>query len=119
MEKVSLSTVYYTIDGTEYPLTLQFDQSFEAPAKGAYQEITEEMPEEAEPENKATPLFYHVTGEDGQEMWLLGTIHVGDERTAYLPEEIYNAFAASDALAVECDSEAFDELDFMANDARD
>ena len=99
----------HTIDGTEYPLTLQFDQSFEAPAKGAYQEITEEMPEEAEPENKATPLFYHVTGEDGQEMWLLGTIHVGDERTAYLPEEIYNAFAASDALALECDSEAFDE----------
>ena len=42
-------------------------------------------------------------------MWLLGTIHVGDERTAYLPEEIYNAFAASDALALECDSEAFDE----------
>ena len=99
----------HTIDGTEYPLTLQYDQTFEAPAKGAYQEITDEMPEEAEPENKATPLFYHVTGEDGQEMWLLGTIHVGDERTAYLPEEIYNAFAASDALALECNSEAFDE----------
>ncbi len=99
----------HTIDGTEYPLTLQYDQSFELPAKGAYQEITEEMPAEAEPENKATPLFYHVTGENGQEMWLLGTIHVGDERTAYLPEEIYNAFAASDALAVECNTEAFDE----------
>lgn len=99
----------HTIDGTEYPLTLQYDQSFETPSKGAYMEITEEMPEEAEPENKATPLFYHVTGEDGQEMWLLGTIHVGDERTAYLPEEIYNAFAASDALALECDTEAFDE----------
>lgn len=99
----------HTIEGQEYELTLQLDQSYEAPAKGAYMEITEEMPEEAEPENKATPLFYHVTGEDGQEMWLLGTIHVGDERTAYLPEEIYNAFAASDALALECDTEAFDE----------
>ena len=99
----------HTLGGNEYPLTLQFDQSFEAPAKGAYMEITEEMPEEAEPETKATPLFYHVTGENGQEMWLLGTIHVGDERTAYLPEEIYNAFAASDALALECDSEAFDK----------
>lgn len=99
----------HTIDGTDYPLTLQYDQSFEFPAKGAYKEITEEMPAEAEPENKATPLFYHVTGENGQEMWLLGTIHVGDERTAYLPEEIYNAFSASDALALECDSEAFDK----------
>jgi uncharacterized protein YbaP (TraB family) len=42
-------------------------------------------------------------------MWLLGTIHVGDERTGWLPEEIYNAFAASDALALECDSEGFDK----------
>lgn len=99
----------HTIENQDYELTLQFDQSLEAPAKGAYKEITEEMPEETEPENKATPLFYHVTGENGQEMWLLGTIHVGDERTAFLPEEIYNAFAASDALALECDSEAFDE----------
>ena len=99
----------HTIQGADYSLTLQFDQTFEAPAKGAYQEITEKMPQEAEPENKATPLFYHVTGENGQEMWLLGTIHVGDERTGFLPEEIYNAFAASDALALECDSEAFDK----------
>ena len=100
----------HTIQGTEYPLSLQYDQSFDAPSKGAYQDITDEMPAEEEPETKATPLFYHVTGENGQEMWLLGTIHVGDERTAYLPEEIYNAFAASDALALECDSEAFDAL---------
>ena len=41
-------------------------------------------------------------------MWLLGTIHVGDERTGFLPQEIYDAFAASDALALEIDSEAFD-----------
>ena len=99
----------HTIDGYGYPLTLQYDQSIEAPALGAYKEITGEMPEEPEPENKATPVFYHVTGEDGQEMWLLGTIHVGDARTAYLPQEIQDAFAASDALAIECDTKAFEE----------
>ena len=99
----------HTIDGQDYELSLQYDQSIEAPAKGAYKEITDEMPEETEPENKATPVFYHVTGENGQEMWLLGTIHVGDERTAYLPQEIYDAFAASDALALECNTEAFEE----------
>ena len=70
--------------------------------------INEMLPEE-EPENKATPLFYHVTGEDGQEMWLFGTIHVGDERTAYLPQEIYDAFSASDALALEFSSKAFEK----------
>jgi len=99
----------HTIDGVDYPLTVQFDQSIEAPALGAYKAITEKQPPEEEPETKPTPLFYHVTGEEGQEMWLLGTIHVGDSRTAFLPEEIYNAFAASDALALECDTEAFDE----------
>lgn len=42
-------------------------------------------------------------------MWLLGTIHVGDSRTAYLPQEIYDAFDASDALAVEFDMNAYEE----------
>ena len=42
-------------------------------------------------------------------MWLLGTIHVGDVRTGFLPQELYDAFAASDALALEVDNEAFDK----------
>lgn len=99
----------HTIEGEPYILTSQTDNSYTLPSLGAYKEITDEMPPEAEPENKATPLFYHVTGESGQEMWLFGTIHVGDNRTAYLPQEIYDAFAASKALAIECDTEAFDE----------
>ena len=100
---------YHTLDGYDYILSLQSDQSIEAPDPGAYHEITEEMLPEAEPEVKATPLFYHVTGENGQEMWLFGTIHVGDERTAYLPQEIYDALEASDALALEYYSNGFDE----------
>ena len=99
----------HTIEGQDYALTVQYDQSIEAPALGAYQEITDKLPEEAEPEEKPTPLFYHVTGANGQEMWLLGTIHVGDAKTAYLPKQIKDAFAASDALAMECDTKAFDE----------
>lgn len=102
-------TGQHTIDGYPYLLSFQSDMCIEAPALGVYKAITDEMPEEAEPENKATPLFYHVTGDDGQEMWLLGTIHIGDERTAYLPQEIYDAFDASDALALEFDSEAFND----------
>ena len=99
----------HTIDGQEYLLTLQSDQSIDAAAMESYYNITEELPSEEAPEAKATPLFYHVTGADGQEMWLMGTIHVGDERTGFLPQEIYDAFAASDALALEFDSEAFEE----------
>ena len=111
---IPVATGYYykgihTIEKHEYALTMQFDQSIEAPALGAYHEITEKYPPDPEPEQKPTPLFYHVTGDAGQEMWLFGTIHVGDERTAYLPEEIYNAFVASDALAIECDTKAFEQ----------
>lgn len=99
----------HTIEGGDYELCLQSDQSIEAPGLNAYFEITEELLPEAEPEQKATPLFYHVTGDKGQEMWLFGTIHIGDERTAYLPQEIYDAFAASDALALEFYSETFED----------
>ena len=99
----------HTIYGQPYELSYQYYQNMDLASITSYKAITEELAPETEPENKATPLFYHVTGPDGQEMWLLGTIHIGDERTGFLPQEIYDAFAASDALALECDLEAFDE----------
>lgn len=100
---------YHTLEGNEYMLSLQQDQSFDLVSNSAYEAIQEEGPVPAEPEEKATPLFYHVTGENGQEMWLLGTIHIGDARTSYLPQEIYDAFDAADALAVEFNSDTFDQ----------
>ena len=99
----------HVIEGYSYPLTQQVDQSFDLCSTDAYRDLTDEVIPPEEPEEKATPLFYHVTGDDGQEMWLLGTIHVGDARTSYLPQEIYDAFDAADALAVEFNSEAFNE----------
>jgi uncharacterized protein YbaP (TraB family) len=104
----------HTIEGQAYVLSMQTDQTYELASQSAYKAITDENPPTEEPENKATPLFYHVTGADGQEMWLFGTIHVGDVRTAYLPKEIYDAFDAADSLAVEFDSDKFYEQ--MEND---
>ncbi|MBQ9837903.1 MAG: TraB/GumN family protein [Oscillospiraceae bacterium] len=99
----------HIIEGKGYTLSRQYDKTFEAPSQSAYKNITEEDLPETEPENKATPLLYHVTGTNGQEMWLFGTIHVGDARTAYLPQALYDAFDGSDALAIECDTDAFYE----------
>ena len=99
----------HVIDGNEFILSQQMDQSFDMASLNAYDEIFEESAPEEEPENPATPLFYHVTGEDGQEMWLLGTIHVGDVRTGFLPQDIYDAFYASDAFAIECNNDTFAE----------
>ncbi len=99
----------HTIEGQECLLIDQYDQSYDLASLTAYKAIYEETSPDIEPETKPTPLFYHVTGPDGEEMWLLGTIHVGDDRTAFLPQEIYDALLSSDALAVECDTDGFDK----------
>ena len=100
----------HTIEGYDCLLVEQYDQSYDLASLTAYESIYEETSPDEEPENKPTPLFYHVTGQDGQEMWLFGTIHVGDNRTAFLPQEIYDALLSSDALAIECDTKGFEEL---------
>lgn len=97
----------HTIDGLEYALTFNLTQNFMVGHDDTYKEITGEALQRETEGAEATPLFYKVTGANGQEMWLLGTIHVGDERTKNLPQEIDDAFAAADALAVEFDMNAF------------
>ena len=99
----------HTIEGDDYPLIEQLDQSFDLASLSSHDAIYEQPAPDMVPEEKPTPLFYHVTGPDGQEMWLFGTIHVGDDRTAFLPKEIYDALKSSVALAVECDTEGFDK----------
>jgi uncharacterized protein YbaP (TraB family) len=106
----------HTIEGSPCTLSLQNDYTFELASQSAYKAITDEPMPTEEPAQKATPLFYHVTGADGQEMWLFGTIHVGDSRTTYLPQKIYDAFDAADALAVEFNSDAF--YDQMGTDEK-
>lgn len=105
----------HVISGVPYALTYQLDQAMELPGASAYENITGKTEPETETTAGATPLFYKVTGADGQTMWLLGTIHTGDQRTGNLPDAITDAFTASDALAVEYDSIAFEEK--LATDA--
>ena len=99
----------HTIEGQDCLLIDQYDQSYDLASLTAYEAIYEETSPDTEPEAMPTPLFYHVTGPEGEEMWLFGTIHVGDDRTAFLPQEIYDALLSSDALAVECDTDGFDK----------
>ena len=109
---ISSGTSYggvHTIDGQDCALSLEMTQSFRLAEPNTYEQITGEMLPEEEPQEKATPLLYRVTGENGQQMYLMGTIHAGDSRTAYLPEEVYTAFEESDALAVEANVIAFEE----------
>lgn len=71
-------------------------------------EVTESI--ETEPEQKgATPLLYKVTDEDGDVVWLFGSIHVGWDAYYPLPDYVLDAFDGSDALAVEYDIVAFSQ----------
>ena len=99
----------HTIDGAAYTQVYAVTQTFRVSSADSYRTITGEEKEEKAPDTAATPLLYHVTGENGQEMYLMGTIHVGDERTGFLPEAVYAALDGSDALAVELDAKAFEE----------
>ena len=99
----------HTIEGYECPLVLEYSSAMELGSISAYHNITEEHMPLPEPENKPTPVFYQVTDAEGHTLWLMGTIHVGDNRILHLPQEIYDAFDASDALAVEFDGDSFNE----------
>ena len=86
-----------------YPMVYAGEWTFQTDNAGVYNLITDEVRPSEVPAEPATPLFYKVTAPNGRTMWLLGTIHIGDERTAHLPQEIYDALLGSDALAVEID----------------
>ena len=98
----------HMISNVAYSLTYQLDQSVNLSSTASYKNITGQAQEEAQPETAATPLFYQVAGPNDQKMWLLGTIHVGDARTAHLPQQIMDAYKNSSALAVEFDMNAFE-----------
>ncbi len=99
----------HTIEGYDCLLIAQTDQSFDLASLTSHDAIYEKPAPDTAAEKKATPLLYRVTGANGQQMWLFGTIHVGDDRTAFLPQALYDALLSSDALAVECDTEGFNE----------
>lgn len=73
-------------------------------------EETEEAEEEKEPEkSKVTPLLYKVTDEDGDYIWLFGSIHVGRDDYYPLPDYVMDAYKSADSLAVEFDIIAYEK----------
>ena len=57
----------------------------------------------------ATPLLYRVTDNDGNVIWLFGSIHVGREDYYPLPAYVQEAFEDAASLAVEADIVAFEK----------
>ena len=93
-----------TVDGEPFPVAMERNTRFRLYDPDTYETITGAPRADAEIPESPTPLFYEVTGENGERLWLLGTIHIGDNRTAALPRVIYDAFDSADALVLELDA---------------
>lgn len=95
--------------GQIVPVYADYELNFMGANPDAASTITGDIDKGAKPEVPATPLFYKISAPKGGSMWLLGTIHVGDNRSSWLPQEIYDALLSADALAVEIDTSKFEE----------
>lgn len=59
--------------------------------------------------NTLSPLLWKVTGDNGNVLYLFGTIHLGDKRSETVMQQLAATVDACDALAVECDVLAFEQ----------
>ena len=64
-------------------------------------------------QGESRPLIYQVTDDAGHMLYLLGTIHVGEESMYPLGDAVERAYQAAEAMAVEVDLVAVQE-DFQA-----
>lgn len=70
---------------------------------------TEDITTASTDEEKVQPLLYKVTDDDGNTIWLFGSIHVGRDEFYPLPDYVMDAFEGSESLAVEFDLIAFEK----------
>ncbi len=66
-------------------------------------------PAASETDAEVHPMLFHVTGPEGQEGWLFGTIHVGDQRIDTALGKLKPVLNGCDALAVEFDVVAYEK----------
>lgn len=96
-------------EGYDCLLTVDTVYNMEFGDPDAYEAIMEDPIPDTEPENKPTPLLYEVTDGNGGKMYLFGTIHVGDDATAFLPDYVTNALKDSDYLGLEMNTDTLED----------
>lgn len=68
---------------------------------------TDEQASAATPsDNSITPAVWKVQADNGNIVYMMGTIHVGDDAVNHMPDYFERAYVASDAIAVEADIDA-------------
>ena len=66
-------------------------------------ENSDESSEEEPKVSNITPAVWEVTDQNGNNIYMMGSIHLADENASVLPDYFETAYAKCDALAVECD----------------
>ena len=98
----------HTVGEADYPIYCNVSQYICAGDITAYKEITGDFQTEKEPDTQTEPLFYKVSDGDGSFIYILPTVAAGNEKTAFLPDEIYSALEECDSVAVEMNVDALD-----------
>ena len=99
-EQTAAASSGVTADKTESPTETEStaaEQAAEEPVSGD--------PSQAE---TVSPLLWKVTDQEGRELYLFGTCHVGDERNEAVLERLAPILETCDALAVEFDMIAYE-----------
>ena len=92
------------------PITIQApENSVPDPSKGEDVKVRERSDFSNEELAQVHPMLFRVTGQNGEKMYLLGTIHVGDGRSEYALDALKPYVDECDALALEYDMRAFEE----------
>lgn len=76
------------------------------PEKAQTEEPTP-TPSEEPADEECTPLLYKVTDKNGAVLYILGSIHVADDRASDMPDYVSDAYDESEYLCVEADTLAF------------
>ena len=84
------------------PDTSSKEESSQASAEESSQ--TSESSGKSSSESKITPIVWEVTDTNGNNIYMMGSIHAGDADALIMPDYFETAYARCDALAVECDA---------------
>lgn len=66
-------------------------------------EPSADVSQSSSPAEAITPALWKAENADGNSIYLMGSIHMGDSDVNYMPDYITSAYALSDSIAVEAD----------------
>ena len=118
--EAAVTTAAVTTDAADSSKAPEEGSSVTEESSSVKEEVSSaaETPPEEKPSD-ITPTMWEVTSDNGGRLVLMGSMHALKEECYPLPERIAEAYASSEALAVECDIvEATADSDIMLEEVQ-